>query len=187
VSHQLARLRGLAVALVVLALTAGAVLASDPPPAADHGLDNAAERSGHEVLPVQAESDDSADDAADEATDEEAPAADEQSEHASGDTHGALVSEAAQMETPDAFDNHGAFVSCVARMNRGQLGPDADLSELVLADLTAEDCEGNADGEAAGAADADSADAAADDSPGKSGAAKARQASRGPRGNSPSH
>jgi hypothetical protein len=180
VSHQLARLRGLAVALVVLALTAGAVLAGDPPPAADHGLDNAAERSGHEVLPVGAESDEELD----EETDEDAPEADEQSEHENGDTHGALVSEAAQMETPAGFDTHGAFVSCVARMNRGQLGPDADLSALVLADLTTEDCAPDADDETA---DADAASASADGSPGKSGAAKARQASRGPRGNSPNH
>lgn len=179
-SHQLARLRGLAVALVVLALTAGAVLAGDPPPAADPGLENAAERSGQEVLPVGAESAEETD----EETDEDAPDAEEQSEHEDGDTHGALVSDAAQMETPDDFDNHGAFVSCVARMNRGQLGPDADLSDLVLDALTPEVCEPDGDEETTDATDAT---ASADDSPGKSGAAKARQASRGPRGNSPNH
>ena len=175
-SHQIARLRGLAVALVVLALTAGAVLAGDPPPAADPGLENAAERSGQVVLPASLEPDEDAD----EETEEDAPEAEELSEHEDGDTHGALVSEAAQMDTPDGFDNHGAFVLCVARMNRGQLGPDEDLSALVLADVIVE---------CASAIEetADATEASADDSPGKSGAAKARQASRGPRGNSPNH
>jgi len=180
VSHQLARLRGLAVALVVLALTAGAVLAGDPPPAADPGLENAAEQSGHAVLPVAADEEQAEE--TDEDAEEDTPEADELSEHEDGDTHGALVSEAAQMDTPDGFDTHGAFVSCVARMNRGQLGPDADLSALVLADVIVE-C-ASADEETADTTDAA---ASADDSPGKSGAAKARQASRGPRGNSPNH
>lgn len=179
-SRQLARLRGLAVALVVLALTAGAVLAGDPPPAADPGLENAAERSGHDVLPASTESDEDVD----EGTEGDPPEADVLSEHEDGDTHGALVSEAAQMETPAGFDNHGAFVSCVARMNRGQLGPGADLSGLVLADLTSEDCDGTGE-ETTDTTDA--TETSADDSPGKSGAAKARQATRGPRGNSPNH
>ena len=180
-SHQLARLRGLAVALVVLALTAGAVLAGDPPPAADPGLENAAEQSGHAVLPVAADEEQAEE--TDEDAEEDTPEADELSEHEDGDTHGALVSEAAQMDTPDGFDTHGAFVSCVARMNRGQLGPDADLSDLVLGELTPEDC----DGDDEETTDATDAAASADDSPGKSGAAKARQASRSPRGNSPNH
>lgn len=179
--HQLLRLRGLAVALVVLALTAGAVLAggNGPSAAADHGLGIAAEQSGHETLPARAGSD--------VESDEDAPEAEVQSEHADGDTHGSLVSEAAQMETPEGFDTHGAFVSCVARMNRGQLGPDADLSELVLTDLTTDDCERDAEDETDETAATDAAAASAGDGPGKSAAAKARQANRGPRGNSPSN
>ena len=40
------------------------------------------------------------------------------------DTHGALVSTAAQKPTPSGFPNHGAFVSCVAHMNVSAAGFD---------------------------------------------------------------
>jgi hypothetical protein len=55
------------------------------------------------------------------------------------DNHGAMVTEAAQMETPDGFKNHGAFVSCVAKMSYGKKGSEAP-ADFVLADLTPDDC-----------------------------------------------
>jgi hypothetical protein len=184
------RARGLAVALVVLTLSAGAVLAGGdgPPTAADFGLEIAGEASG-QTVPVRADVDALEDEEGDEGEEEALPEADEETdeveqaalEETDGwPNHGAMVSEAAGMETPDGFDNHGAFVSCVARMNRGQLGPDADLSELVLADLTPDDCDGDEDSEEA--ADADATSASTADGPGRSGEAKALKAARGSRG-----
>lgn len=67
--------------------------------------------------------------------------------------HGDLVSEAAQMETPDGFKNHGAFVSCVAR-KLYEDDSEAEAGELVLADLTPADCERD-DSEDEGEADTD--------------------------------
>lgn len=56
------------------------------------------------------------------------------------DDHGDLVSEAAQMATPEDFKNHGAFVSCVARM---VYLDDPDAAEVTdLADLKPEHCDG---------------------------------------------
>jgi len=185
------RARGLAVALVVLTLSAGAVLAGGdgPPAAADFGLETAGEASG-QTVPVRADADAREDEEGDEGEEEALPEADEETEEVdeaaleetdAWATHGAMVSEAAQMETPDGFANHGAFVSCVARMNRGHLGFDADLSELVLADLTPEDCDEDAeDSEEAADADVDATSASA--GPGRSGEAKAMKAARGSRG-----
>ena len=53
---------------------------------------------------------------------------------AAEDTHGALVSAAAQMPTPDGFRNHGAFVSCVAHMK------DATLATIDWTTVTPEAC-----------------------------------------------
>jgi hypothetical protein len=185
------RARGLAVALVVLTLSAGAVLAGGdgPPAAADFGLETAGEASG-QTVPVRADADALEDEEGDEGEEEALPEADEETDEAEAAleeadawaNHGAMVSEAAGMETPEGFDNHGAFVSCVAKMNRGQLGPDADLSELVLADLTPEDCDADAeDSEEAADADAD-ATSASTAGPGRSGEAKTMKATRGSRG-----
>jgi hypothetical protein len=179
------RARGLAVALVVLVLSAGAALAGGdgPPTAADFGLQTAGEESG-QTVPVRADADEPQDEEGDE---EAAPEADEETEELAEtegwENHGDLVSDAAQMETPDTFEgNHGAFVSCVARMNRGQLGPDADLSELVLAELTLDDCDGE-DGESSADAETEADAASTDDGPGRSAEAKAQKAARGERGN----
>ena len=49
------------------------------------------------------------------------------------DTHGALVSAAAQMETPEGFANHGAFVSCVAHMH-------VTLAEIDWTTVTPDTC-----------------------------------------------
>lgn len=185
----LGRARGLGVALVALALTTGAVLAGGGPPSDPGYGRQTAEQASGQIVPVIAEEegDEEAAPAAEEETEE--PEADEEVEAAlveteGWDTHGDLVSEAAQMETPEAFDgNHGAFVSCVARMNHGQLGDELDavLAELVLADLTPDDCDGE-DGDATEAeADAEAESTSA--GPGRSGEAKAAKANRGQRGN----
>jgi hypothetical protein len=186
------RARGLAVALVVLTLSAGAVLAGGdgPPAAADFGLETAGEASG-QTVPVRADADSLEDEEGDEQVEEALPEGDEAAEETAETVaettdgwanHGAMVSEAAQMDTPEGFDTHGAFVSCVARMNRGHLGPDADLTGLVLADLTPDDCDGDAEEPEEEAADADATSASTADGPGRSGEAKASKAAKGVRG-----
>jgi hypothetical protein len=154
VSKLVRRFRGLIVALVALALSAGVAFAwGGPPDAANKGLGIAADASG-QTVPARAEEQPTA--GTDEETEEEAPETEApeteapeteapEDDSAATDTHGALVSEAAQMETPAAFTdaglNHGAFVSCVARMNHGHEDPEADTSQPVdLTTLTPEAC-----------------------------------------------
>lgn len=111
------RSRGLGVALVVLALSAGAVFAAAPRfspvsdttevveqpdggPAATDDSDSLDEGEAAEADEAEADSD-------------EADAAD-----AAADTHGALVSEAAQATLDPRFDNRGEWVSCVAKLDK---------------------------------------------------------------------
>jgi hypothetical protein len=118
------RFRGVLIAIVVLGLSAGAVFAghvvlqapATTPTASEQGdQDEQAEETDNEA-PEAAD--------ADEAETPEAPDAPETDvAGAPTDNHGALVSRAAQMETPvftgagaKQFANHGAFVSCVAHM-----------------------------------------------------------------------
>ena len=76
----------------------------------------------------------------------EAPAA----EDASGtDTHGFMVSTAAQMDTPAGFANHGAFVSCVAHLT-----DIVDPATVTLEQCTAADQAKAAEKSAKGAAKA---------------------------------
>lgn len=114
------RFRSILIALVAVALSAGAVLAGRPmPTASDSGLGTAsdaarsglktAEEAAGKTVPVRAAEDDEAD------TDEDADAA------THPDNHGKLVSEAARGETPGGFDNHGAYVSSIAKANHGQV------------------------------------------------------------------
>lgn len=115
------RFRSILIALVAVALSAGAVLAGRPmPTASDSGLGTASDaaRSGLETaeeaagktVPVRADEDDEAD------TDEDADAA------THPDNHGKLVSEAAHLETlPAGFDNRGEYVSSIAKANHGQV------------------------------------------------------------------
>lgn len=133
------RFRGVLIAIVVLGLSAGAVFA------------------GHVVLQVaataptaeQADQDDQADE-----NDNEAPEATEDGDTAGA--HGALVSQAAQMDTPvvagaAAFKNHGEFVSCVAHMKSlpaGVTDATAFLSTLtpaICAEMAAADKAATAD------------------------------------------
>lgn len=138
-SQLITRFRGLFIALVVLALSATVAFAwNGPKEAATDGLATAAAASG-KTLPARAEEAPAAGD--EDAEEPEAPEADAPADESTTDTHGSLVSEAAQMETPAGFANHGAFVSCVARMNHGHEDPDAAPAEPVdLTTLTPEDC-----------------------------------------------
>jgi hypothetical protein len=88
------RFRGLAVALVVLAVSAGIVAGATPEARVD-------ERTESPAAQVQAEP--------------EAPAP---VEHP--DNPGKAVSEAARGETPDGYRNHGEYVSEVARDQGGR-------------------------------------------------------------------
>jgi hypothetical protein len=124
-------LRGLVVALAVLALSAGGVLAARalptaPPAAAANGLEVATGASGH-VVPVRAETPMSPD--ADEAKDEDGDDADAPDEDGPdtdqpaaerAQNHGWFVSQAAAAETPAGFANHGAYVSSIAKGDDGK-------------------------------------------------------------------
>jgi hypothetical protein len=118
VKYLKSRARGFLVALAVLALSAGAVFAARPatapPAAAAGGLERASEVSG-KTLPASEQADEQAPET-DENVDEEEPAEDA-AEHP--DNHGALVSAAAQAETPEGFDNHGQYVKTIATDNHG--------------------------------------------------------------------
>jgi len=120
------RFRGLAIAFVVLALSAGAVFASAPrfSPAADteQGIE---QPDGDPAATDDADSpdEDGDEDATDDDgdTDVDADADDdagEAAEGAAGDTHGALVSEAAKASLDPRFDNRGEWVSCVAKLDK---------------------------------------------------------------------
>jgi hypothetical protein len=145
VSRVTRHFRGIFVALVALALSAGVVLGwNGPKEAASNGLATAAAASG-QTLPARADEQPTAGtDEETETPDANAPETD--SADAGSDTHGALVSQAAEMDTPQSFVdaglNHGAFVSCVARMNHGHEDPNADPNAPPVdpATLTPQDC-----------------------------------------------
>ena len=128
------RFRGLGVAVVVLALSAGAVFASSAglsmrPASAPQTADQTQSDEPSEAAGSQDPS---------EAPESEAPETEDASQAANTaaptDTHGALVSTAAQMDTPAGFANHGAFVSCVAHMT------DATLATIDWTKVTPEAC-----------------------------------------------
>ncbi len=114
------RFRGLGIAFVVLALSAGAVFATSPalPSQANDHAKTAVDQTGADDGSEAPESEAPESEAPEsEAPESEAPEVDAPaSDAAPSDNHGTLVSTAAQMGTPDGFPNHGAFVSCVAHM-----------------------------------------------------------------------
>jgi cytoskeletal protein RodZ len=155
------QLRGLAIALVILGLSAGVVLGA-------HGL-QVRETAAHPASSDASESPEGSEtpEASDDAESESPAASDEDdssetadpsesadpsetadpsesadpsdaSDATSDGSHGSMVSEAAGMDTPAGFANHGAFVSCVARQNHGHLAPDA--TPMPIAELTPEAC-----------------------------------------------
>ncbi len=134
------RFRGIVVAIVVLGLSASAVFAANVLPQLTGAFSAGAATAQQERSEADEDQNEAPD--ADEATDatEDAPDADQEA----SDNHGALVSEAAHMDTPAGFRNHGAFVSCVAHMKDLPAGaPPVDLAALTPADCgidqTAED------------------------------------------------
>jgi hypothetical protein len=159
----LRQFRGLAVALAVLAISAGAVFAGAPhfapatvpvaqfDPAAEPTAspdENADEDQDEDVNEDQDE------DAGETAEAPEAPAGAE--DGAPTDTHGFMVSAAAQMETPEEFANHGAFVSCVAHLTEVVDPMTVTLEQCTAADQakTAEKAAKGAEKSAKGAAKA---------------------------------
>lgn len=113
------RPRTILAALAALALSAGAVLGATPPPAAEDGLSTAGEASGMTVppttppdleVPAPTPTEENGEEGDENTPD---PTPDENGEHP--DNHGAVVSQAAQGETPEGWANHGAYVSAVAR------------------------------------------------------------------------
>jgi hypothetical protein len=157
------RFRGLGVALVVLALSAGAVFAAAPrfsptsdttetveqpdgPAATDDGNPQVDEDEGEGD---GAEGDDSDADTDDAQT--------KDTEAAAADTHGALVSEAAHATLDPRFDNRGEWVSCVAKLDKTVTTATVDWAKVT------EDC----------AAAAEARDAAKDAAKAERDAAKA--------------
>ena len=113
------RFRSMLIALVVLGLSAGAVLAARPaslPTTSDQA--NQAEAS-----PEPSESPEPSDSAepseSAEPSDAASPAAANTTAGVHPDNHGLLVSQAAQSPTPSGFDNHGAYVRTIAMANHG--------------------------------------------------------------------
>jgi hypothetical protein len=130
------RFRGLAIAVVVVALSATAALAAAPrlaPTASGSPAANASES----AEPSESESPEPADSAEPSESESPEPADSAEPSEATdagqqGD-HGALVSAAANMTTPAGFANHGAFVSCVAHL-------DATLATIDWSTVTPESC-----------------------------------------------
>ena len=123
------RIRSLLIALVALALSAGAVSAfRSLPSAAADGLATAGAAAGMTVparpdaVPTtrnqdRAEPDEDASASPDGSA---AAAASVSAQATHPDNHGAAVSEAARTTTPAGFSNHGAYVSSIALDNAGQ-------------------------------------------------------------------
>jgi hypothetical protein len=138
------RFRGVFIAIVVLGLSASAVFAARVVPQVAATLANATTASQ-----PRSEADEDQNEAPDADKDEDGTSADENEapeatddqdatdpEDAASDSHGAVVSEAAHMDTPAGFRNHGAFVSCVAHMK--DLGANGAVVDWTL--ITPESC-----------------------------------------------
>ncbi len=120
------RLRGPGIALVVLALSAGAVFAgsaglSSRTIPSTPGADKSASEEPTEATETQEPTEATETQEPTETTDAQAPKVATPTDGTAQGTHGALVSAAAQMPTPAGFANHGAFVSCVAHMKDATL------------------------------------------------------------------
>ena len=126
------RLRSLLIALAVLALSAGAVLAGrsalsapvQPDRTVTHaeGSDTEAgeAKETEETEPAEAPETEMGDADETETPDADAPDGDT-STAVHPDNHGKLVSEAAQGDTPaTGFDNHGQYVRTIAQDNHGK-------------------------------------------------------------------
>ena len=117
------RSRGLAIAFVVLALSAGAVFATAPRFTPTSDTDQGVEQpDGNAPATDGAGSpDEDGDDAVDDLTDADADAETDTADaadSAAGENHGGLVSEAAKASLDPRFDNRGEWVSCVAKLDK---------------------------------------------------------------------
>lgn len=125
--------RGLGIAIAVLGISAGAVFAGVVPsamhPASSHA--NLAAEESSTAEPTESPEPTESAEPTDSPKPALAPAA--AAETANSDTHGALVSAAAQMPTPSGFRNHGAFVSCIAHL-------DSTLATINWATVTPASC-----------------------------------------------
>ncbi|HVL53110.1 MAG TPA: hypothetical protein VM344_02505, partial [Vitreimonas sp.] len=120
------------VALVVLALSAGAAFGREAiAEPSNGGTEVAGERAGFTVPVAGGHTE------PDELEPDELEP-DELEPQLHPDGHGALVSAAARLETPAGFRNHGEFVSCVARVEATEVAV-ADLSTLTPDDCDAVD------------------------------------------------
>lgn len=119
------RFRSVGIALTVLAITAGVAFAAAGP-GSSHASLTAATGADASETPEGSETPDGTETPEGSETPDTA--------EASTDTHGALVSAAAQMVTPAGFANHGAFVSCVAHMK------DATLATIDWSTITRTSC-----------------------------------------------
>ena len=131
------RSRSLAIALVVLALSAGVSLATAPVfrPVSGPAAGSQAEEPEANENEQGEDADEQSEDANEPAPAEDAPEApDAEDGTPAVGTHGELVSAAAAMETPAGFTNHGAFVSCVAKMK------DVTLADVDWTTVTPEAC-----------------------------------------------
>ena len=121
------RFRSLLIALAVLALSATAVFAGHSALSAPAGQVASQSHDGDEQADEQEPPEVDEGDADEETEAPEAPEAPDATDPAAAgehpDNHGKLVSEAAQAETPDGFDNHGAYVRTIAEDNHGHADP----------------------------------------------------------------
>jgi len=132
------RLRPIAVGLMLLAISAGAVLAGQPSAPVD-GRSVGSEAAG-KTVPVAGTP--SAPEDKDEAKDEDGPESAEDNENCSTDptelteqelaelTHGQIVCWAAHQDTPDGYANHGAWVSEWARQGKDHPAPNSNAVGL---------------------------------------------------------
>lgn len=122
--------RGLLVAIAVLAVTGGAVLAARTlPSTATSGTQHASTVSGRTIPSTQtagAPDSNEKPDADETADPQETPEADDgggTDAAANADrpqNHGWFLSQAANADTPAGFDNHGAYVSSIAKGDAGK-------------------------------------------------------------------
>ena len=127
-SSILRQFRGLGIALAVLAISAGAAFAAAPSLqlTSNHGTTHPAVDAPGSVDPSESAEPSASAEATESPEPRDSAERSESAQAASSvspkgspspsDTHGALVSTAAQMPTPSGFPNHGAFVSCVAHL-----------------------------------------------------------------------
>jgi hypothetical protein len=171
VSNLARHIRGLIVALVILLFSAGIVFGARSLPTvsgapvsaqneSDNGDENAAEETDEPDASESTEPSEAAEpsETPESAAEAETPESAAEADTAGGD-HGAIVSEAAQMPTPDGFKNHGAWVSCVAHMTKVPVA--ADAPALTLADITPDACAAAQDAKEKARADAKAAREAA--------------------------